>query len=56
MKEKKKERETASHRKTDTENEAMGTNYTEHSLLPINLQAVLSESNGPEQKTRFLLL
>ena len=39
-----------------TENEAMEANYTEHSLLSIILWTVLSESNGPELKTRFLLL
>ena len=39
-----------------TENEAMEANYTEHSLLSIILWTVLSESNGPEPKTRFLLL
>lgn len=34
----------------------MKTNYTECALLPINLQAVLPGNNGPERKTRFLLL
>lgn len=35
----------------------METNYTENSLLSIILLwTVLSESNGPELKTRFLLL
>lgn len=32
------------------------TNYSEHCLLPIILQVVLSESDGPELKTRFLPL
>lgn len=54
MEREKRERERESERQT--ENEAMETNYTENSLLSAILQMILSESNGPELNTRFLLL
>lgn len=51
-----REKERDRQRQTVTENEAMETTYFEHSLLSIILQTVLSEGNGPELKTRLLLL
>lgn len=54
MEREERERERESERQT--ENEAMETNYTENSLLSAILQMILSESNGPELNTRFLLL